>query len=62
MNNDYVKIIRKVMDIIDEEENKIISKNSEERFNEEGFLLQKIHEDLVCLVNYEDQSFIDYQP
>ena len=60
MKNDYVEIISKVMDIIDEAENKIISKNNEERFNEERFLLQKIYEDLVYLVNYADKRYIEY--
>ncbi|WDV46259.1 hypothetical protein PV797_00855 [Clostridiaceae bacterium M8S5] len=61
MNNDYVEIIGKVMDIIDEAENKIISKNSQERFNEEGLLLQKIHEDLVYLVNRANKRYINYK-
>lgn len=61
VKNDYVKIIGRVLDIIDEVESKIISKNNEERFNEEGFLLQKIHEDLVYLVNHADERFIEYQ-
>lgn len=61
VKNDYVEIIGKVMDIIDEAEHKIISKNSEERFNEEGLLLQKIHEELVYLVNRADRRYIEYQ-
>lgn len=61
MKNDYIEILGKVMDIIDEAETKIISKNNEERFNEEGFLLQKIHEDLVYLVNHADRRYIKYK-
>ncbi len=61
MKNDYIEILGKVMDIIDEAETKIISKNNEERFNEEGFLLQKIHEDLVYLVNHADKRYINFK-
>ncbi|SKC73302.1 hypothetical protein [Maledivibacter halophilus] len=62
MENDYVEIIGKVFDIIDEAESKIVSKGSEERFNEEGYLLQKIHEDLIRLVGKAEKRYVEYQP
>ncbi|SKC77817.1 hypothetical protein [Maledivibacter halophilus] len=61
MENDYVEIIGKVFDIIDEAESKIVSKDSEERFNEEGYLLQKIHEDLIRLVGKAEKRYVEYQ-
>ncbi|MFZ7133987.1 MAG: hypothetical protein ACOWWR_16690 [Eubacteriales bacterium] len=60
MKNDYTDILGKVVDLIDEAEYKIISKNNEQRFNEEGYLLQKIHEDLISVIGQAEKRYIEY--
>ena len=61
MKNDYIKIIGKVIDLIDEVESKIKDKNNDEYFNEEKYLLQKIHKDLINLVENADVRYIEYR-
>lgn len=61
MKNNYIEIIGKVIDIIDEVESKIMNKNNDECFNEEEYLLQKIHKDLINLVENAEKRYIEYR-